>query len=115
MYVTDSYKVRSNLTLNMGLRYEFITNPTEKHGRFSSVLNVSDPAPVHFDHVFRKNPSLKNFAPRFGFAWDVSGTGKTSVRGGFGMFYSQFMPRNYGHYGFNPPDTIISLGVNPGF
>ena len=115
MYVTDSYKVRSNLTLNMGLRYEFITNPTEKYGRFSSVLNVSDPVPVHFDHVFRKNPSLKNFAPRFGFAWDVSGTGKTSVRGGFGMFYSQFMPRNYGHYGFNPPDTIISLGVNPGF
>ena len=115
MYFTDSYKVLSNVTLNMGLRYEFITNPTEKYGRFSSVLNMSDPAATRFPNVFRKNPSLKNFAPRFGFAWDVRGTAKTSVRGGFGMFYSQYMPRNYGHYGFNPPETTISLGVNPGF
>ncbi len=113
-YFWDSYRWRRNLTLNFGARYEFITNPTESNGRFSTLVNLGDAAVTHEPHVFSQNPSLKNFAPRFGFAWDATGDGKTSVRGGFGMFYQEYVPRDYGQYGFNPPETILGLGIFPG-
>lgn len=114
-YFWDSYKVRQNLTLNFGARYEFITNPTESHGRFSALVNLSDPTVTPEPHVFAQNPSLKDIAPRFGFAWDPTSDGKTAVRGGFGIFYQEYMPRDYGEYGFNPPQTILGLALLPGF
>ncbi len=114
-YFWDSYRLRKNLTLNFGVRYEFITNPTESHGRFSSLVNLSEPAVTQLPHVFAQNPSLANLAPRFGFAWDATGDGKTSIRGGFGMFYQEYAPRDYAEYGFNPPQTVLGLGIFPGF
>ncbi len=114
-YFWDSFKLRPNLTLDYGLRYEFITNPTESHGRFSTLVNLSDATVTPEPHVFEHNPSLKNLAPRLGFAWDVTGDGKTAVRGGFGIFYQEYMPRDYGEYGFNPPQTILGLALLPGF
>ena len=107
--------MRRNVTLNFGARYGFITNPTESHGRFSSLVNLNDPTVTHLPHVFAQNPSLKNIAPRFGFAWDATGDGKTSIRGGFGIFYQEYMPRDYGDYGFNPPETVLEVGIFPGF
>ena len=114
-YFWDSYRVRRNLTLNFGARYEFITNPTESHGRFSSLVNLGDATVTHLPHVFSQNPSTRNIAPRFGFAWDATGDGKTSMRGGFGMFYQEYVPRDYGQYGFNPPQTILGIGIFPGY
>ncbi len=114
-YFWDSFRLRQNLTLNFGVRYEFITNPTESHGRFASLVNLSDPTVTTLPHVFAQNPSLANLAPRFGFAWDATGDGKTSVRGGFGMFYQEYAPRDYAEYGFNPPQTVLGVGVFPGF
>ena len=115
VYLWDSWRLRRHLTINWGVRYEFITNPTESHGEFSTLANFAASTITQFPHVFAANPSTKNIAPRFGFAWDVMGDGKTSVRGGFGMFYQEYMPRDYAQYGFNPPQTAIGVGIFPGF
>jgi hypothetical protein len=64
LFVQDSWKVKRNLTLDLGLRYEVDTRKS----------------PLRTD----KN----NIAPRFGFAWDPAGDGKTTIRGGYGIFYS---------------------------
>jgi hypothetical protein len=115
MYVSDSYRARKSLNLDLGVRYEFITNPTESNGRFSALLNLNDAAVTREPNVFAKNPSLKNIAPRIGFAWTVPASRTTAVRGGFGIFFQQYMPRNYAEYGFNPPETVLGVGIYPGF
>ena len=87
VYLQDDWRWRPNFTLNLGLRYEMSTVPTEVHGRLSNLYNITDPQP-HLGDPFYLNPTLRNFEPRLGFAWDPSRDGKTAVRGGFGMFDS---------------------------
>jgi len=84
-YVQDDWRLRTNLTLNLGLRYEMASVPTEVKNRLSRLLNVTDAQPF-VGSPFFSNPTKRNFEPRVGFAWDPFRTGKTSVRGGFGIF-----------------------------
>ena len=100
LYFQDDINVRPGLTLNVGVRYEFITVPTEANGKVATIRNIT---PAHFYTVtpdqtdtgnpYFVNPSLKNFAPRVGLAW--SPTKKTVVRAGAGLFYEQVLSDDF--------------------
>lgn len=91
-YLQSDIRARRGLTLNAGLRYEFVTIPNEIHGKSSNLVNLSD-AEITIGPLWPRNPSLRDFSPRIGFAWDLSGDGTTSVRGGIGVFYD--LPVSY--------------------
>ena len=84
-YLQDDWRVRHNLTLNLGLRYEMVTVPTEVENKISNLVTFTSPTPKLGSPYFN-NPTLRNFEPRVGVAWDPSGSGKTSVRAAFGIF-----------------------------
>ncbi len=85
-YVQDDIRVTPSLTLNLGMRYEIVTTPRDKLPHQSTLRSLTDPQLTTSHSWWSRNPSLSNFAPRVGFAWDVSGTQRTAVRGGFGLF-----------------------------
>jgi Carboxypeptidase regulatory-like domain/TonB dependent receptor/TonB-dependent Receptor Plug Domain len=83
-YAQDDVRLQKNLTVNLGFRYEMATVPTESQNRISNLRNLTDAVP-HVGSPFFANPTLRNFEPRVGFAWNPRG-GKSLVRGGFGIF-----------------------------
>lgn len=97
-FVQDTWKIRSDLTLNLGLRYEISTVPAEKNG-LQAVLdqasNISNSANIaNFKVASGSNwysTRLKNFAPRVGASWDVYGTGSTVLRGAYGIYYDRLI------------------------
>jgi hypothetical protein len=84
-YVQDDWRMRSNLTLNLGLRYEMATVPTEEDNKLVNLQVLTAATPVLGSPLIH-NPTLHNFEPRIGLAWDPFHDGKTSVRAAFGMF-----------------------------
>ena len=95
IYAQDSFGLTPTFTLNLGLRWEWMSNPTEVNGKVSSFVpagseltGIYPDKPTIVDAVFAENPS-GDFAPRLGFAWDVLGDGRTAVRGGVGYFFAQ--------------------------
>ncbi len=101
LYFQDDISVRPGLTVNLGLRYEFITTPKETNGKVATIRDLTAPhiytvRPDQTDvgDPYFVNPSLKNFEPRVGVAWSPFASGRTSVRSGFGIFHEQILP-NY--------------------
>jgi len=94
LYLQDDWRWKSNLTLNLGLRYEMTSVPTETNGKIAVLRNLRDEQPVCGVAVagcagtgsFFNNPTTKNFEPRLGFAWDPLRNGKMAIRGGAGLF-----------------------------
>jgi len=136
VYAQDNFRVTHRLTLNLGLRYEPALPWREIKGRVQQFrldglsANVRStqfpnaPPGVYFPGdpgvpPYGINASLKNFAPRIGFAYDVFGDGKTSIRGGAGIFYNSRITgiinnRFVDQTPFSP-QLIFSTGVvNPG-
>jgi hypothetical protein len=115
MFVQDDYAVLNRFTLNLGVRYEFITLPREEEDRVVSFRNVMDPTTTVGYPMF-KNPSLGNVAPRIGFAWDVFGDGRTSVHGGGGLFYEPILGHIYRNAGNRMPPFFMQANTrNPPF
>ncbi len=108
LYIQDDIKVKPEFTANLGVRYEFVSTPHEVNMKVANIWDLREehlykatPDTTDLGDPYLTNPSLKNFAPRVGFAWDPFGGGKLSVRGGFGLFFEQLT--NY--------ESIASGGV----
>jgi outer membrane receptor protein involved in Fe transport len=104
-YVQDDWRALPNLTLNLGLRYEMATIPTETHGLMVNLRNITDAQPIcgtpdpqcaGTGPLFTSNPTLHDFEPRIGFAWDPFKNGRLAVRGGAGLF--DVLPLPYQYY-----------------
>jgi Carboxypeptidase regulatory-like domain len=88
-YIGDSWKVRSNLTVALGLRWERDTGRTDSD--LPAIAAINQFFPGHGNAV--RNPN-RNFAPQLGIAWDPKGDGKTVVRGGIGLYYENVIFNN---------------------
>jgi hypothetical protein len=113
-FVQDDWKVRPNLTLNLGLRYEYQTPLTEKEGRLTNFLlgpnGVTDGRVVAVDRLY--NPDKNNFGPRIGFAYSPNfgqalggllNQDRLVIRGGFGIFYDRIFLNELTNVRGNPP------------
>jgi outer membrane receptor protein involved in Fe transport len=85
LYIQDDIRLRSNLTVNVGLRYEFATVPTEVHNEITNMVPDTAAQPVLGSPYF-SNFTHRNFQPRIGFSYDPFKDGKTAIRGGFGIY-----------------------------
>jgi hypothetical protein len=94
VYAQDDWRLRSNLTVNLGLRWEMATVINDNHGYIVNMNNLTDAAPLCGTFITGCAPggplygnfTRRNFEPRVGFAWDPFRNGKTAVRGSFGLF-----------------------------
>ena len=114
-YAQDSWHVLRNLTLDYGVRYEVTTVPTEVHNQLSTLRNMTD-AQVHIGTPYFSNPTLKDFSPRLGFAWDPYGKSNTAIRGGFGIYDVLPLPYLYlissaGSAPFTVEPTLVHPGA----
>jgi hypothetical protein len=94
-YVQNDWRVNPRLTLNLGLRHEFYTVPTEKDDKISNLRDPLNDTEPSLGDPWWENPSYGSFAPRVGFALDPTGSGKTAVRGGGGLFFNNVQPEAF--------------------
>lgn len=137
----DTWKVKPNLVLNLGLRYEYKGLTTDKYdrlanfdfnkglllvaGRSSATLETLDPTTGLFIPVGKESlggpaenrslqlPDKDNYGPRVGFSWQPFGSSNTVVRGGYGMFFDQTFGDVYFQKSANPPFVKITAGNLP--
>ncbi len=107
-YFQDDVQLRPNLTLNLGLRYEFATVPIEVNGKLA---DYQDPAHDSAASPHLGNPwfngSNKDFAPRVGLAWDPFSHGKTSLRAAIGLYHDHIIGSPYNRViGFVYPYSV---------
>ena len=126
-YIEDTWRIKNNITLTMGLRYEYwgalanaLAYPSFNINAGAGLPNVTNPAyadpsqPQFFDSLFafKQNPDKRNFAPRFGLAYTphwgrfLFGDGKTVLRGGYGIFYDGLFTNITANSGESQPNTF---------
>ena len=113
-FAQDFVRVNSRFTANIGLRYDFYSNPTEVHGRLSTFQNPATDSVPTVGRVFASTP-LDLLSPQAGFAWNVLGDGKTVVRSGFGIYRDQIPAMLFGLDRLLPPFFSVEEFVFPQF
>jgi len=126
-YVQDQWHVLSNLSVTLGLKYEYWAPVRENHGLYwmpdqtmaSTAASLLNPNGTVSYHKQAYNPDYKQFAPNAGFAWDPFKNGKTSVRGGYSLSYvnddfvtalnNVLIGNNYGP---TVSPSLVNLGSN---
>ena len=111
-YVQDEWQIVPRLSINGGVRLEWSTEPEEKYGRDVALPDLMDREPT-IGRLYR-NPGI-NVSPRGGFAWNVTGDGRTSLRGGYGLYYNTNNQQNLIVTITNPPFTPRPVIANPTF
>ncbi|MBM3788602.1 MAG: TonB-dependent receptor, partial [Acidobacteria bacterium] len=119
-FLQDDWKVTPRLTLSYGLRWELFRAPRERdglQGRFEGIDRVSplggiDNLTVTRDPNWYVN-DRNNFAPRFGFAWDPWGNGKTAIRGSYGIYYERSIGSVWNTVDANTPGFTQAVVVFP--
>jgi hypothetical protein len=118
-YVQDEWKFNRRLTFNLGLRYEWGSNPSEVNNLLHNVnlLNgaVAGTGYVSTPNLYNNNITNRNFAPRAGFAYDLFGDHKTSIRGGFGIFYQLLQAKDIIQAIWGSPPFVTGTANNPSF
>ena len=104
LYLQDTWQATNRLTIDLGVRWEWTTVPSEVDGKIANLDNLSDPEMRVGGPLF-DNPSMDNIAPRVGAAFDVFGDGKTTLRGGYGIYHDLILSHN----------LIVSAVRNPPF
>ena len=107
VFAQDDWKVRPNLTLNLGLRWEYFTPLSEKRGLLS---NIFYPGPGQLAGASVRpvdeltSPDRNNFGPRFGFAYTPTAlSNRVVLRGGYGLFFNRIPSALFGNARGNPP------------
>jgi hypothetical protein len=113
-FLQDDWRVNPRLTLNLGVRYEYVTPIREEH----NLLGNFDPALGGLVQVGQQISSPykgdhNNFAPRLGLAWDITGQGKTAVRAGFGVIYDNVSMESFLVQENTQNATAIGLATIP--
>ena len=108
------FRATSRLSVNVGLRYDFYSNPIEAHGRLSVIRNPATDSGPTVGKVFAATPR-DLLSPQAGFAWNIFGDGKTVLRGGAGVFRNQLPFILFGVDRFLPPFFGINSYVFPSF
>jgi hypothetical protein len=118
LYFQDNWRASHRLTLNLGVRWDYFGVIGEKNNllsNFDPQLGLVQVGTNGLKKLYRSD--WNNFSPRLGFAWDISGRGKTVIRGGWGLFYDAFsqdffvgqLPFNT----FNPGPAYNPVGPAP--
>ncbi len=113
-YIHDEWKISPTLTLNIGVRYEFDTNPTDAHNQLYEIVNPqAGSAFTHVSNLFQNgNPTKWNFDPRAGLAWDPFKDHKTSIRVGGGL-YHDLIDHTYFPSIWSSPPEVSAVQINP--
>jgi hypothetical protein len=121
LYFQDSYRVRRNFTVNLGVRYDYYGLIQEKHENFTNIIldqatQTATPTVIGAGRLYQ--PDYKNVAPRVSIAWDVTGKQATVVRAGYGIFYDAFSQDGFigqvpYNSNFDPGNAYAGFGPNP--
>jgi len=113
-FAQDFFQATTRLSVNVGLRYDFYSNPIEAQGRMSVIRNPATDSGPTVGNLFAATPR-DLFSPQAGFAWNIFGDGKTLLRGGTGIFRDQIPFILFGVDRFLPPFESFSSYVFPNF
>jgi hypothetical protein len=108
VFAQDSFKWKPNFTINIGLRYEWDSTPSEAMGRFTN-FDLTTGTLIPARHPFHTNN--KNFEPRIGFAWDPFKDGKTSIRAAYAILSQDPTTNIVSPLSGNPP-FAVPISVN---